>query len=270
MSKNIAFVWYFDKASQVVNRWRDGLRSAIEIVSKKYDVDWYLDCEVPEDKYDFILLWDSSESRFLEDIEKYHCQKGICLTTDPTNWNNLRKLDVVYCESDPIYESVRSQGIRAIKAFGTDTEFFQPKTGEKDIDFFYPATFSPWKRQSEIAYLGKQLTCVGTVQPDGVGELEECKRNGVNIEVGYFPVRKIRDYYQRSKNVIIPAVHGSERTVLEAMSCDIKPIVTHLENVRTSSYISELEQSGLTPREFVLKNYSHFKYADQLIRGIET
>lgn len=266
----IALVWYFDKASQVINNWRDGLRSALEIIGKTHTVHWFLDKDVPEDEYDFILLWDSSESEFLNTIEKYHARKGLCLTTDPRNWENLRKLDVVYCESQPIYEAVRAQGIRAIKAFGTDTEFFKPapKNRKKKIDFFYPATFSPWKLQREIAYLGKQLTCVGTVQPDGIPDLTECTRNGVNVIEGYFPARKILEYYQNAKQVIIPAIHGSERTVLESMSCGIKPVVTHPENVRTYSYIIELEQSGLTPREFVIKNYGHFKYAEDLLRGI--
>lgn len=265
----IAFLWYFDKASSVVNNWRDGLRAAIELVGSKHTVDWYLDKEKPKDEYDFILFWDDSNSEFFNYLDNYHARKGLCLTTDPQNWVNLGKLDVVYCESNPIYEAIRAQGIRAIKAFGTDIDFFTPGRRVKTIDFFYPATFSPWKRQSEIAYLGKQLTCVGTVQPDGKEELEECIKKGVNIENGYFPARKIRDYYQKSKNVIIPAVHGSERTVLEAMACGIKPIVTHPENVRTSSYVKELEESGLTPRDFIVNNYSHYKYTEQLLKGIE-
>lgn len=265
----IALVWYFDKASQIVDYWRDGLRAAMDIIAKKHQVDWFLDQDVPPDEYDFILFWDSSESGFFNLLDKYHGKKGICLTTDPTNMDNLRKLDVVFCESQPIYEAIRREGIRVIKAFGTDTNFFVPGNKEPDIEYFYPATFSPWKRQSEIAFLGDKLLCVGTLQPDGEAELRACLDAGVKVEQGYFPARKILSYYQRSKNVIIPAVHGSERTVLEAMSCGIKPIVTHPENVRTSSYNKEQEESGLSPREFVLKNYSGEKYAEDLLRGIE-
>ena len=267
---NISFVWYFDKASSVFDNWRDGLRAAMKKISKEHKVIWYLDKTMPDPgDSDFLLFWSSSNEDYFNQLDKYKERKGICLTTDPHNIDNLRKLDVVFCESDPIYEAVRSQGIRAIKAFGTDTDFFRPSFKvKKDIDFFYPATFSPWKRQSEIAHLGHQLTCVGTVQPDGLAELTECTRNGVNVINGYLPAKKILNYYQRAKNVIIPAVHGSERTVLEAMSCGIKPVVTHPENVRTYSYIKELEESKLEPRDFVVKNYSHIKYAEQLLKGI--
>jgi glycosyltransferase involved in cell wall biosynthesis len=183
--------------------------------------------------------------------------------------DNLRKLDVVFCESTPIYEAVRREGIRVIKAFGTDTDFFCPgEGGVQDIEYFYPATFSPWKRQQDIAHLGEKLLCVGTIQPDGQRIYEHCLNYGVQVEVGYFPVETIRDYYRRTRKMIIPAVHGSERTVLEAMSCGIVPEVTSPENARAQSYIKELEASGLSPREFVVKNYSHVKYAEDLLRGM--
>lgn len=271
----IAFCWYFDKAQMVFPNWRDGLRAAMELIDKKHEVDWIIGQQVPEDKYDFILFWDDSNSRLFKELANHKCRKGICLTTDPHNIDNLRTIDVVYCESQPIFDAVRRQGIRAIKAFGTDTDFFIPDHNvSKDIKYFYPATFSPWKRQSEIAKYGKDLLCVGTVQPDGVEELRACVDAGVKVETGYFPVEVILDYYQRSQNVIIPAVHGSERTVLEAMSCNILPIVTNPEiNKRTASYIEEYVawrgNTKKTPREFVYENYSHVTYAKQLLKGIE-
>lgn len=265
----LCFLWFFAQAPDVFDNWRDGLRAAIELIEKQHKVDWIIGKRFPEDKYDGIIFWDDSNSDFFHRIDQYHGKKALCLTTDPHNFDNLRKLDAVYCESEPIYEAVRQQGIRAIKAFGTDTSYFTPDETVKDIEYFYPATFSPWKRQADIAYLGEKLTCIGTVQPDGTQELAECLKNGVKVEEGYFPVSKIRDYYRRSQHVIIPAVHGSERTVLEAMSCGIKPEVLHDDNVRAKSYIKELEESGLTPRDFVLQNYSAKIYAEQILKGIQ-
>ncbi len=264
----IAFLWYFDRASQFINNWRDGLRAAIELIAKEHTVHWYLDKERPDDDYDAIIFWDDSNSDFFNYIDSYRAKKALCLTTDPQNFDNLKKLDAVYCESTPIYEAVKAQGIRAIKAFGTDIAFFSQNGAiKKDIEYFYPATFSPWKLQRDIAYLGNKLLCVGTVQPDGIPDLTECTRKGVIVKEGYFPVKQIRDYYQRSKNIIIPAIHGSERTVLESMACGIKPIVNPI-NVRAHSYIEELEKSELTPRQFVVSNYSHYKYAKDLLKGI--
>ena len=129
--------------------------------------------------------------------------------------------------------------------------------------------------QCEIAHLGENLTCIGTIQPDGREEYQACIDAGVNVEVGYFPVKKIRDYYRRSKKIIIPAVHGSERTVLEAMSCNVFPQVTNPNvNVKTATYMEEYmeakkEDKDLTLRQFVLDNYSHKIYAKQILKGLE-
>lgn len=272
----VAVVWFWDQASSIMPNWRDGHRAAIEEIAKKHEVVWFLNKQAPDstEHWDFILLWDDSNSGFFTDIAKYDCRKGMILTTDPQNFDNLRKIDVVFVESVPVYEAVRAQGIRTIRAMGTDTSFYRPKKREKDIEYFYPATFSPWKRQQDIAYLGEKLTCIGTLQPDGVEELRFCEEAHVNTIIDYLPAEVIKDYYQRAQHVIIPAVHGSERTVLEAMACNILPEVTNPVNVRTASYIKEYEEAlkkdpKMTPRKFVVVNYSHKVFARNLLKGIE-
>lgn len=268
----IAVIWYWDRASEIWPNWRDGYRAAWEEIDKVHQVDWFLDKHLPSpsDNYDFIYLWDDSNSEFFKFIDDYKCRKGMSLTTNPQNYDNLSKLDVVFCESNPVYDLLRPHGIRTIKAFGTDTKFFSPDNTEKDIPYFYPATFSPWKRQKDIAYLSSDLLCVGTVQPDGESELRACKDAKVKVEVGYFPAKKIRDYYRRAKKVIIPAIHGSERTVLEAMSMNIPVEVTDFHNQKSRSYIQEFEASEFeSTREFILTNYSEKVFAKNLLRGIE-
>lgn len=268
----IAVVWWFDKASWVWPNWRDGYRAAWDEIGKEHTVRWFLDKErpAPDEDWDFICLWDDSNSGFFQYFDEYKCKKGISLTTDPYNFENLKKADVVFVESDPIYNTVRANGLRAVKAFGTDTDYFSPENVEKDIPYFYPATFSPWKRQSDLAYLGEKLYLVGTVQPDGQQELETCQKAGCHIEIGYFPVEKIKKYYDRTQQILIPAVHGSERTVLEAMSMNIPVTVTHPEiNKRAASYLEQFKASDEpTSRDFVLKNYSHKVMAKNLLRGM--
>lgn len=274
--KKIAFVWYWEGASKTYYNWRDGLRAAIEEIDKKHLVGWYMDKTMPdiEEDHDIILLWGDSNCEAIHQLYKYRAKKGIFLTTNPTNPDNLRQFDAVFCESDVVFEEVRRLGLKGVKAFGTDTDFFKPKKTEKDIEYFYPATFSPWKKQSEIAYLGSKLLCVGTVQPDGEDELQACKDSGVRLEIGYFPAEKIKQYYNRAQHVVIPAVHGSERTVLEAMSMNILPEILHPDiNKKAYSFIEEyfVEKEinpKLTPRRFVLNNYSHKHYAKTVIKSL--
>jgi hypothetical protein len=273
----IAFVWYFVHASEYIRKWRDGLRAAMEIIGNKHRVRWFLDREMPDpdDDFDFLLFWSSSREEYFKDLHNYDARKGICLTTDPHIPGNLHKMDVVFVESDPVYGKCRMHGLRTIKAFGTDTEYFKPnKSIKKDIEYFYPACFSNWKCQHRIAEeLGSKLLCVGTIQDDGQDQYNICRAFGVQTEVGYFPVKKIKGYYDRAKHVIIPAIHGSERTVLEAMSMNILPEVTdRIRNKKAYSFIKEYNQAkkkkrSLTPREFVVKNYNHFQYAEALLGG---
>ena len=264
----ISFIWYWNRAEEIYPNWRDGLRAALEVIEQKHEVKWILGEKTPTTTSDFILFWGDSNCEFFNGIEKYRGKKAIILTTDPHNIDNLKKLDVVYCESEPVYQAVRMHGIRAIKAFGTDTKFYQPQGGKKEASFFYPATFSPWKRQSAIAHLGESLVCVGTVQPDGKEEFNKCKEQRVQIIEGYFEPEKIRQLYDVSRYVPIPAIHGSERTCLEAMSMNILPVVNP-ENKRTISYIEEYIKSGyFEPRDFVLANYSEQIYAKQIMKGI--
>ena len=255
----IAFVWYWDRASEILPNWRDGLRAAVEIIERDHQVDWYLDKKLPNPHdYDFILVWDDSNTRVVDLLGQHDTRMGICLTTDPNNLTNLSNFDVVYCESDPIFEDVRKHGLHAIKAFGTDTNFFTPDDTEKDIEYFYPATFSPWKNQKEIAHLGSKLLCLGTLQPDGQEELDACQANGVQLKVGYYPAEEIRDLYRRSKKVIIPAVHGSERTVLEAKAMGI-PIETTAST--NSKVLSLLDKD--------IKDFTSEKYAEALLKGMK-
>lgn len=269
--KKLCFLWYWGGAEKIYPLWRDGLRAAIEEIGKTCDIDIILGEKIPEDTYDSYLIWGDSNCPAIDAVAAYKGRKGIILTTDPHNTENLKKLDVVFCESTPVYEAVRRVGIHAVRAFGTDTNYFVPLDDKpKDIDYFYPATFSPWKRQRDIAYLGDRLVCVGTVQPDGEEDYLACKENGVRVTVGYFPVEDILKAYQRADKVIIPAIHGSERTVLEAMSCDILPMVTNEKNVRTRSYLEEYKKSGMkSPREFVVQYYNPVQYAEKIMKGLE-
>lgn len=266
----IAFVWPWERAKEIFPNWRDGHRAVIEELAKVHQVDWYIaeDSVTVKDGYDFYLFWDDGSSLIHHNLKG---KKGLMLTSD-NNLGRISPLDwhIIYCESQPIYEKARSLGYRAIKAMGTDTDFFKPTNKAEDIDFFYPATFSPWKRQRDIACLRQSLLCVGTIQPDGEEDLNECKKNHVQIEIGYFPAEKIRDYYNRAIEVIIPAIHGSERTVLEAMSMDLYPKVINSQNVKAKSYIEEFKKTSFdSPRDFVLKYYSHYEYAKNLLKGME-
>lgn len=267
----LAFIWPFNQAKEIYPKWRDGLRAAIQVIEKEHTVDWFLGDDFQGNSfngYDAILTWTDSQDRVVDSLPK-KVRKGIILTTMPYDIENLKKYQIVFCESKPVLQVVRQNGLNGMHAFGTDTDFFSPdEKVKKDILYFYPATFSPWKRQRDIVHLRNGLWCIGTVQPDGAEDLEACQRNGVHVEIGYFDVDYILSLYRRAENIPIPAVHGSERTVLEAMSLDLLPQVNP-ENHKAYSFVNEFINSyHESPRAFVLSKYSHKRYAKRILEGL--
>jgi hypothetical protein len=219
-----------------------------------------------------MLIWGDSNCPLLDHLDQFSQKKGLQLTTWPHNMENLRSLDVVFSESIPIYNQLRLNGIRTVLGFGTDTNFFKPNESVvKDIPYFFPGTFSPWKNQQIIAGLGASLYCIGTIQPDGKVQWEALEKAGAHLAQGYFPPKEILKCYQRARNVIIPAIHGSERTVLEAMSCNILPHVVG-NNERAGSFVEEFKQwleiNGKWTRDFVIERYSEKTYANALEKGL--
>lgn len=269
---NIDFVWYFDKAEWVYPKWRDGLRAAMEIIGKDHNVRWHLgtDVSIPDDS-DFILNWDNSTSEFIPQMSKYNVRKGLILTTDlGLNIEALRAYDVVFPEALPVINKIRPHGIRVIKAFGTDDNFFSPMDVKKEYEAFYPATFSPWKRQNLFAdKYGDRGLLLGTVQPDGYDILKHCIDRKTNIMLGYYEVDFIKELFNKSEKVDITGWEGSGRTVLEALSCGIE-VEVDPENHKAHSYITEWKSSGLSPREFIQQYYSAQNYASLILKGIRS
>src|SRR3990167_4716711 len=109
----IAFVWPFGKAKWILPNWRDGQRKMIEELGKVHTVDWYIDDDAlkVKDGYDFYLFWDDGTNPIHKTIKG---KKGLMLTSDnyldninSTDWN------VIYCESQPIYDKARALGYHA-------------------------------------------------------------------------------------------------------------------------------------------------------------
>lgn len=247
------------------------MRAAFELVGRKHQLDWYIgtEREVPQG-YDFYLLWDSSNSEFIPKLRELEGRKGLCLTTDlGLNLDNLRNFDVIFAEARPVVEACRPSGVRVIKAMGTDTKFFQPMAVPKAFEAVYPATLSPWKRQNLFAdRYGNRGLCIGTVQPDGEDIYRYCLDKGTAVIRGYLPAESARILYQLGEKISITGYEGSGRTVLEAMSMGLE-VEAAPDNEKCMSYLEEYKGSGLTPREFVLQNYSAEIYASQLLKGIE-
>ena len=283
----IAFVHPWGEAKRYDPLIWDGLHAALNVVSKFHQVDWFLGGDEPPDAYDWIIPWGVMSIPFNNTIEKYHAKKAIFCAGHPDDITNIEKFDVVFVESGAVYYKMRKYCKRIELAFGTDTGFFKPKEEKKIYDAFFPATFSPWKRQDLFAEAigDKGLVC-GVVQPDGVDIVRKCVERGTHVLAGLVPTRLVADLYNMSKVCVITSWHGSERTALEAMSSNIPLVVTKDNELVCSLLPKESIQVEPNPeairkgflkaltmkintRDYILDNFSHLLYATKIMETIE-
>lgn len=281
----IAIVHPWNQAKWIFPLMHDGLKAAMNLIGQKHQVDWFLQGDEPDKSYDWILPWGVGSLPFNNTIEKFKGRKALICAGHPQDTANFDKFEAIFVESPQVYEQIRAKGYRTILAFGTDTDFFKPRDEKKMFDAFFPATFSPWKRQSLFAHAVKDrgMAC-GFVQPDGGPELLACEENNTYTMTGLIPTRLVSQMYNMTNSVVITAWHGSERTALEAMASNV-PLVVTKDNDLTCSLLTDecikvdpsnvrkgfLEALGrkVNTREHILENYSHVKYAQKLLKVLE-
>ena len=266
----IAFIWPTKDALLRYPYTRDGLHAALKIIGKKHKVDVYLGDSFMKLKhrYDMFLVMTDSTDNSVDYLPKSGI-RGIILTKEPSVFHNLTKFDAVFCETKIIKKIVKSKHPNAVFAIGTDEAFFTPDDSIiKDIPYFYPAPFTPKSNHQAIIRYANGIRCVGVLKPDGAEDLERLMERGVIVEVGMFTPEHIRGLYRRSHGVVIPALEGGERTVLETLSCDLFPDVNP-DNRNARSLVDEYVNSHYeTPRDFILGRYSAKHYATKILEGL--
>lgn len=275
----------------------DGLRAALQIVGQKHQVDWFLAGDVPDDSYDWIIPWGVGSIPFNNTIEKYKGRKALLCAGHPQDTANFEKFEAIFVESPAVAKQILHP--KVILAFGTDLEFFRPAPSDekKIFDVFFPATYSPWKRQDLFAQATKglkALTC-GVIQPDGIELFKQCQDNGGYTLAGIVPTKLVSNLYCMSRVVCITAWHGSERTTLEAMATNTPLVITRDNELACSlttdkvikvdpissairegiqeafeRYYFQRVPEQLNTRKYVLDNYSESDYARKIVEVIES
>lgn len=198
--------------------------------------------------------------------------------------------DIVFTESKSYIDWMKSKGVKkVVQAFGTNTELFKPMKMPKFWDGFFPATGAAWKRHNLFAEAlkDKGLVC-GWWQPHEPQCLQTCIDNGTGILHHQMP-ESIVYLYNMAHTVVITSsdVGGSQRSVLEAMACN-RPVIVMADSTMTSEYVmeagegmivepnvpdiqkavAEMKGKEVNTRDWIMKNYSEFIYADKVKEGI--
>lgn len=284
----IAIVHPFDKARWADRIQTDGLHAALNLIAKDHKVDWWLGGEYPPDSYDWVIPWGVGSLPFNDTIEKYKARKALFCAGHPQDLKNIEKFECVFVESPAVYEAMRPFCWQTVLAFGTDVDLFKPENMDKIFTGFYPATFSAWKRQHLFAQgVGEGGVVCGTLQPDGLEEYAACEEAKVYTLAGLMPSVLVSRLYNLSQACVITGWHGSERTALEAMACNI-PVVVTIDNELTCSLLTEegiivdptpegirdglvrAQDRKVHTRDYIMGKYSHYLYAEKIREVIES
>lgn len=299
----VAFIWDFSVNPVDVYSWNDGLNAALKLLSREYGKDIYtIVSDNPAEIYekieninpDLILAWGSLDRPSFAGLNNFSVPVGLCFAGGSTEHPHLDNFDIVFVESEVYFDKFKEQGVNVKRAFGTNDILFEPLEGvNKKFEACYPAAFAAWKRHNLFAEAVKNNgLAIGKFIPEEAHIIQDCVDKGVFVlpQVPYVVLPYI---INQSHSVLITADSsgGSQRAVLEAMACNVQPIVMS-DSDKNTEYVKEsgfgqicdpnvesireaIEKVKKTPynergREYIKANYSAAKYAEDLNVGLES
>ena len=245
------------------NNWKDGFTTALDILSKKYDIDMINTIDnitIDFSPYDVVIFKEGFDARMYKKYGKsaQNKIKALCISTSkriPTD-QILQNYDIIFYETEWYYKYANlSRHSHAYHAFGVDTDTMRPiKDCKKVYDVIFVGAITNYKRPLKLLEIdGDKKICLGAIID--IKLAQKLKANKIDV-INFVPYVDLVHYYNKSKLCYIPTMThgGGERAVLEARSCGI-PIKIESDNLK----LSELVNSEI---------YSSRYYAGQLEKGI--
>lgn len=244
---------------------------------------------VKQQKPDVILCWADMTRQNAPKLATPGIPVAICFAGGNPFGENVDLFDHIFVESKVYLDQYLDRGYKNVSlAFGTNTDLFQPIKQTKIFDTIFPATFAAWKRHNLYAGAtnGLKSLAVGYMYDDHEQECwQVCQNNGVAI-LPHVSAQVLKYLYAASRVCVIPSQSdgGSQRTVLEAMAMNI-PVVTcdsdkfdfagdliarekpDSELLRNAIYA--LLNIEVNTRNYVLENYSHIQYANEIEKELK-
>lgn len=297
----ISLVWQGISDEKIKDKWKDGLRYAIDKIAKTHTVDFF---EPWQDivGYDVILYWEAPVTAQGQNAPHYNkvrqnpTKKALLFAGGPIKKEWVSGFDLLFLESKINEKECDELGIPWHHAFGVNTKEFSVKqrsTKEKRYDGMLHGTCASWKRQWLIGEaLGNRGCVVGRGQDSDPMPFNRCRELGSDV----FPESSpsiIIDLMQDSVALVNCCDYwgGGQRATLEAMAVGL-PVVCcndspkNMEFIEESGFgriaspdihsirqaVEELKQNPPDPKigiEYVRTKWSGDVYAEQLLEGIK-
>jgi glycosyltransferase involved in cell wall biosynthesis len=304
----VANDWYNKKSAVFFNK--DGFLRAIGILGEEWEVKFFKKHEqtftMPHEcgfdlqfqpnvkqavldwKPDAILFFCDFSRPILEEFKDVDIPKAQAFTGGPFR-DHENVADIVFVESDSYFKDFQSRGLNVKRAFGVNTQLFRPMPQPKIFDAVFPATMAAWKRHELFAEaMGEKGLACGFWQPHEPHVIEALQKHGT-ATLHHQNAESTALIYNMGRTCLITShtTGGSQRTVLEAMACNI-PTIVMADSDKTSEYIRDCGVGGIVEpsverirdevnkwkdkevntRDWVIKNYSEYVYAKQMKEGI--
>ena len=240
--QSIRFIW--QGVTKRKAHWSDGLREAMRILEKKYEVTYHEpDGDVPDG---LVLYWEAPCTINSKDGEKYRTiknrpgKKVLLFAGGPVQKEWVDGFDHVCVESEISEKEFSAIGVPNSRAFGINDTIFKPQQVEKIFDGVHHGTSASWKRQWLMTEaLREKALCVGRIQPHDTKPYDKCIEHG-STWIDEQPYTSLPGLISQAHVCVNTCEYwgGGQRTTLEAMACGI-PVIAMSDSPKNREYVEE-------------------------------
>lgn len=290
----ISFIWINGTEPRESGKWNDGLSAAMQLIEKDHTVTYHDQHSTTWEDCDIILFWEApctakgEYAEFYNKVRKSDKKKILLFAGGPIDYLDAVGFDLYLVESELNEKEFEALELPWRRAFGVNTKVMKAMNLEKEYIGCHVATFAEWKRHTLFANaLGSTGAVAGKLQENDRQGYYDCQDRNVNI-LGELSYKEVCELMNKSKTVVNTASYwgGGQRETLEAMACNIPPIVMsdspkNMEYVLESGFgaiadptpesIHEAikKTKGMTGgRKYILSKWTEQHYANAIMSAI--
>lgn len=290
----IAFLWDGVRNHYGL-RFKDGLWAALQILKEKHEIRIFEPITSEEPmihafRPDVILYWGALIENSKPFVASLPYKKAMCFAGGPIEAHNVDGFDLYFVESEQSELEFKAFNKPFLRAFGVNEQLYVPQDLEKRFDAYFCGTFALWKRPKLFAHsVGNKGVWIGIKQAHEKECYEVCEQNGVEIH-DELPRNETLEFINSSYTALNTADFwgGGQRMTLEAMSCNVPPIVMsdspkNMEYIDESGWglivepnedaireaIRKLKGQPCNSRDYILSKWTAQHYADALEQGLQ-
>ncbi len=189
---------------------------------------------------DVLLYWGALCENSKPLVASYPYKKAICFAGGPIEPGNVDGFDLYFTESEQNEWEFKALNKPYMRAFGVNEELYKPLPLEKKYDAIFFGTHALWKRNDLFAKAVKDKgVSIGIFQDHEKECYQIPQAEGCEVH-DELPREEVVTFINQSHIALNTANFwdGGQRMTLEAMACDVPPIVMS-DSPKNMEYVDE-------------------------------